>query len=444
MQIEYYIFKQKLLHYLRFESKFFSFVLSLTYFVTFLFLFLISKKKALYQLGNMFRKTQFGLIRKLTTYLLIRIINKFGQNIVGNYFSVEVHASKLEPLIKSFYIKKKPFRNRLIIVSPPTKNQKGVLLIKYNNYFIYFEKIFDLNKLYQRYIIILEPSFSGYFSPSILVFLKYDIPIIIQAYENEDYQFLKNLNTNLIPVKVGANFWVNPSIFFPKKIKKKFDIIMVAIWADFKRHYRLFEAIKKSKYKKSLNICLVGKPYPHSKDHIKNLSKFYNVFNNLTFYENIHQQELNDLYNQSKVCLLLSKKEGLNKSIIEAMYANTPSFILKGFNYGQKYEYINYKTGGFINDKQLHIFLDTIKHNFLTTEYNPNEWIKKNVSYHVGTQKLIEALNNIEKKHKIFINKQLEYKVNDPECNYLYNNLWNKYSLLYKNLINYLKDEYTE
>ncbi len=431
--------KLKLIEYIRFDSKLFQFLLFLFYTsLYFLTKSLKNRFKGLIWTGKMFRHTRYKFARNFATSKLLYELRKSGMQKVGDEMRKIVQRKidkSLENRLKQsvFETKFPVFDKRMIILSPPSNQEKGTILIKYTEYFKYFLSIFDLEKISTDYILITEPSWCGYFDETILCLLFEKIPIVIQALEPIDYQFIKSLNANFYPVDVGANCWVNPDIFFPiKGIEKRYDIIMVGIWADFKRHYHLFEAL--SKCKKRLKVVLVGQPWPKTLEEIKDEARYYGVIDQIEFFENIPQSELNILFNQSKCALLLSKKEGFNKSIIEAMYANTPAFILEGFNYGYKYPFINKKTGGFIKASKLVEFLDNIDIILSKNKPEPAKYIKKYISPWISIQKIIKALEEIEKKEQIKINKDLRIKVNTPDLDYLdpkeWKNMWYYYEQL--------------
>jgi hypothetical protein len=398
--------------------------------------------KALVVVGDAFRHTRFHWIRNLTTKILKISLSKHGSRKTGaeifNIVSENVEEKIVKDLRQSI-IEGLPglFHRRLLILSPLKKNHKGVIIIKFTNYFKYFLNIFDISKISQDYILVVEPSYSGYFDEDILCLLAANAQIIVQSPEPVDYSFIDSLSSNLWPVDVGANCWVDHRIFFPKgEIKKEFDIIMVSIWADFKRHYHLFESLSKSS-NDNIKIALVGKPWPKSLDDIKDEARYYNVVDKITFFENISQAELNDILNKSKTYLLLSKKEGINKSIIEAMNSGVPVFILEGFNYGYKYPFINPMTGGFVKRDGLVEFLDNHEENG-KLQFRPSEWVRANMTPFISTKKIIDAIERIEKERSIKINKDLAVKVNNPELDYWDSDLWQKYETYYKNLANYV------
>ena len=434
----------KLLEFVRFDSKFASLCLSIGFFAKY-FIIKATKDdfKALLVSGDIFRYTQLAWVRRRATKILQKTIRKYGSRRVGKQFFNIVSQnidSDIQNRLKESFLnhEQRPFDKRLLILSPPVDNRKGVILIKFTDYFKYVLKIFDMEKLSKDYVLIVEPSFCGYFDEDILCLMSVDIPIIIQSSEPVDFKFIEDLSANLFPIQIGANWWINDKAFYPiNNSVKIYDVIIVAIWADFKRHYHLFETI--AQCKKDLKIVLVGRPWPKSIDKIKDEARFFNVLEHVTFFEDISQQKVNELLNESKCLILLSKKEGFNKSIIEAMYADIPVFLLEGHNFGYHYPFINSKTGGFINPRALNHFLENIDDIIAKSDFSPQEWIRTHISAEISTDKIVELLKRIENEKSVSINKRIHVKVNSPELNYYDETVWKEMEKSYRELCKYLQ-----
>lgn len=435
--------KLKLLEFVRFDSKIASFLLSLVYIGQYHVLRPFrGELNSLVVAGKLFRHTQLDWCRHYSVRILSRCVSKYGAKVVGSNFLslVGIDDNEVIRLKQDIINNQRPFDGRLIILSPPEHSKKGVILVKFTENFKYLTAMFDLKKLSNDYILILEPSFIGYFDENILCLMGQAAPILIQASEKVDRQFIVGLGGSFVPVDLGANCWVDDRIFSPiDNIKKEYDIIMISIWADFKRHYHLFEALSKCKKKNKIKVALIGKPWPKSLDEIKNIAEFFNVNYCIEYFEDLSQEEINILLNKSKVYLLLSKKEGFNKSVIEAMYADSPAFLLRGFNYGQDYIYINSQTGGYITPSKLVGFIDNIDDMLQERDFHSCQWVSKNISVDMSISKIIKLLSKIEKDKNIRINKELQLKVNSPELNYIDQSYWEKYSNYYKGLDQYFK-----
>ena len=209
--------------------------------------------------------------------------------------------------------------------------------------------------------------------------------------EKLDFDFIKQLNTNLIPVEFGASDWLDSNIFHPiPDLKKKYDCIMVCDWFNYKRHYSLLRAMSAIK-KHSLKAILVSNAEGII-DTLKNVARYYGVEDNVTFLQGLSQDKLNVLYNESKVNLLLSYKEGANKTLFEGMFANTPAVLINN-NIGVNKSYINDETGKLIDEKDLPATLVMFSQEY--AKYNPRQWVMNKISCQKTTQKLNAILKNV-------------------------------------------------
>jgi hypothetical protein len=442
--IFFYIRKMKLLEWVRFDSRVAAFGLFCAYSIYARAVCATQGRvAALRVIGKIFRQVNLKWGRTYTAGVLEKAIRREGALSVANglFACCPIDPNRLAELRQSLLSSPKPFQKRLIILSPPSGEERGVLLIKFSDSFPYLRALFDLSRLGQRYVVVLEPSSCGYFDESILCLIGHGTPIVVQTPEPVDDRFLQRLaGTGLFPVGIGANCWADRRIFHPlPDLPKKYDLILVAIWADVKRHYHLFEALSKSRTRDRRRIVLVGGAWPKPLEEIRELARYYRVDHCVSYHEKLSQPQVNLLLNQSKAFLLLSKKEGFNKAIIEALCAGIPSFLLEGFNFGDPYPYINPKTGGFIPPSGLADWIDRLDETLREQPLAPSEWIADKMSPEASIRTLTTALEQIERKRAIQVNKRLELKVNNPEYDYVDPACWERYAEHYQQLRHFLR-----
>lgn len=318
---------------------------------------------------------------------------------------------------------------RSIVLKKPTvgsgKIEKGVLLITFTEAFPFYEQYVDCEQLLKIFYVVLEPSWAGYCNPNILFWMKYaQHPIVIQATEQKDYSFISSLRSNLVPVDFGASDWVDHRIFHSiPGAEKQFDVIYVCTYKPIKRHHALFNAIRKIN-DPSYKAALVCVSWGGTRSEIENLIDHYKIRDNITVYENCAPQRVNELLNRSKVNVLLSLKEGSNRSIFEGFFSNVPCIVLKN-NIGINKNYINAMTGRLIEEKELKealLYFRTRWH-----EYNPRDWALRNISPLVTTKKLSTCLQEVAQGRGEPWTYEIVPKVNSPEVQYF--NLADKLTL---------------
>lgn len=296
--------------------------------------------------------------------------------------------------------------------------EKGVLLITFTETFPFFNKYVDCDQLLKYFYVVLEPSWAGYCDPNILFWTRFKSHLItVQATEKEDFRFLQALKSNLVPVPFGASDWVDFRIFQPLPgIKKEYDAIYVTNYNPIKRHHLLFKALKEMR-DPNYRVVLVFGRNGEAKSEINHLIDHFNVRNNLIIYEALPQQQLNEILNMSKINLLLSRKEGSNRSIFEAFFANVPGIVLKN-NIGVNKDYINEMTGRLIEEKELMQVLLNSKTDWV--QYNPRQWALDNISPLITTKKLSRSLQKIAEAEGDLWTRDTVPKVNAPEVNYFH------------------------
>ncbi|MFZ0927656.1 MAG: glycosyltransferase [Syntrophobacteraceae bacterium] len=270
----------------------------------------------------------------------------------------------------------------IMVLKSPTEHERGVIITNYNHYFSVIQKLFDIHGISKKYYVVLEASYSGYCSEDVLCYTLIREPVFVLAPEPRDAIFLNKLNSNLIPVPLGANWWVDYRVFKPIDTgKKEYDIIMVGSWAPLKRHASLFSALKKLRSKNiKLKTCLIGYPMGYTLEDIRSIAKDFGVDDQIEYHEWVTPEEVNYHLNRSKVNVLWSRFEGSNRAIIEGMFAGVPCILRRGITYGHKYDYINAKTGCYADDSDLHHVMLSMVESF--DHFRPREWVLENMTCH--------------------------------------------------------------
>jgi hypothetical protein len=307
------------------------------------------------------------------------------------------------------------FWRRAFVLKEPSGNEKGVVLLKFNETFSMLNKLYDVKKIIQDYYIVFERSYYGICAPEILQYIEHrESNFIVGASLKEDKGFLDRLNMNLIACDFASNTWVDDRKFKYRKTEKVFDAILIAVWDDIKRHSILFSAVSKindSNYR----ICLIGRRWGRDRNYIEELISYYGISERVDIFEGIPQDEVNSLLNKSKVNLLLSIREGGNKSIVEGFFADVPAIVLDDVM-GINRLWINESTGKISTKADLKDNLLWFRNNY--SKFNPRKWAEENISCKISTAKLEQAIKRIAEKNDEPFTRGLAVKVNRPESEY--------------------------
>jgi glycosyltransferase involved in cell wall biosynthesis len=291
--------------------------------------------------------------------------------------------------------------------------EKGVILIHYTESIGKFCALYNIRELACKYIFIIEPSWWGYQNQYFLFMLGLDTEVIIESPYYKDYEFIKKIGNNFIPTKIGAGDWVDPKCFYDgKNIEKKYDIVMVGNWSKIKRHELLFRSISPFQNKSEIRIALIGySSKGRTRIDIENEARKYELLTNIEIFENIPPEKVAEILRQSKVNVLLSKKEGANRGIYEGMFCGNVVVVYEG-NLGVNKENINEKTGFLTSEKQLHRIIEAAINEYY--KYSTADWANENTGYKVTTERLNTILKNIVEKKGGIWRVDIVQKMNRP------------------------------
>ena len=241
----------------------------------------------------------------------------------------------------------------LFILKPQVNsNEKGVLLLNYDETIDTFFALYDVEKLVKDYRIVVEPSAWGYQQTRIHLLRGLDTEVVVQSQYQPDFEYIRSLGGALRPIRLGAGDWADPELFCSGyKEEKQYDLVMIASWLKWKRHKLLFRAIRKLGGKIG-RVALIGYPLEgRTSDEIRRLAKQFDVAEKIEIFENISMFEVNNVLRRAKVGVMLSKKEGANRGIYECFFSDIP-VILTSCNIGVNRDHINEQTGILASDKK--------------------------------------------------------------------------------------------
>jgi hypothetical protein len=307
---------------------------------------------------------------------------------------------------------------RSIVVKWPVytgeKIEKGVIVVTFTKTFSYYIRSINLPEMQKHFCLVLEPSWSGYADPDIFFFYTKHNDVVISCSEIEDRILLNCFRETFIPVTFGASDWVDYRRFSPLKVDKVYDSIYIANTKPIKRVKRYLDAVRNivdsglSEYK-ALLVCA---SWGGGELLVKDLVSRYSLENNIELKFSLGMNDLIHCLCKSKVNVLLSYKEGSNRSLFEAIFCDVPVICLSE-NVGVNKSYINECTGMLIPDLFLEQALIWASRN--SGKFTPRAWAMNNISPEVSTSKLAGALHLEAMDDAV---GPMLVKTNNPEVSY--------------------------
>jgi glycosyltransferase involved in cell wall biosynthesis len=296
--------------------------------------------------------------------------------------------------------------------------QRGVLLIKFTETLGFFMNQIDVRALLRFFRLVLEPSSSGYCLPEILFWTRFSDPILVMASEPLDREFLHGLGTNLMPIPIGASDWTDYRIFRPITGEREYDVIYVANLTWIKRVHVLLRALcniaRRGRTLKAVIVLSSWGGSPEAKAAFEQLLDFYGVRSQVTVLWGVDRIQLNEWVGRARVSVLLSRKEGSNKTLFESIFADTPVLLLRD-NVGVNKEHINEHTGRLVSEEELPDALIEFSDG-AAKGFSPRSWAMAHIAPEITTKKLEAAFEAVDPGG---ISLPLLVKVNSPEVMYM-------------------------
>jgi glycosyltransferase involved in cell wall biosynthesis len=274
-------------------------------------------------------------------------------------------------------------------------SERGVVFISFEDQWARLLWNCNLQEFAERYTLVISPTWSPPHSLVTCLFpVVYPGPIICLISNANDLIILPRLSTKYVMASLYASSWVNPHLYKPVPFEKKdIDILMVANFGRFKRHFLLFKALRKMPA--SVRVLLIGQEDgDRTGETIMAEARAYGVQNRFELLVNAPHPIVVEALCRAKITLILSQREGSCVAAVESMFADTPVGIYEDAEIGSRV-YINECTGRFVQHRNLsRQLMDFIES---SSKYSPRAWAEKNVSCFCSTK----ILNHTLKTHAL-------------------------------------------
>lgn len=287
----------------------------------------------------------------------------------------------------------------VVLKTPGPHGEKGVVYTAFEYNWMTIARAPGAREFFKDYYLFGASSWSppDYASFAHLTGLS-DDPVYMGISNLADLDAYAIMRPVIEPVKIMACDWINPAYYEPKpRADRQIDILMVANWLAFKRHWLLFEALRD--LPASLNVVLVGRDGEgRTEKTILDEARAFGVRQTLQLYTDIDIEQVTKLQCDARVSLLFSAREGSCVAPVECFFADTPVGMMEGCHIGSK-AYINPSTGALFRrtglGRQVQAFLDR------ADTYTPRQWAMENVTCHQTTNRLNALLKaNARQRHQ--------------------------------------------
>lgn len=285
-----------------------------------------------------------------------------------------------------------------LIARAPDEDGKGVLFIWFEYDLLTLLSVRDLEKLLDSYIVVYAGSWSPpSYQPLWSFPYAYRHEFFAGLSHPEDVMRIRSLGFEVPILPLYMSSWLVPEDFHPvPRQERDVDIVMVANWAHFKRHWVLFDALKRMNCP-DLKIVLIGQPDSgRTVENVRQEAELYGVAGQIQFLNRLPVDEVWRWLARSRISLVFSKREGSCVVVGESMMADTPVGLLEGAGIGSV-EFINPKTGMLLREgKNLADDISTLLEKSKTM--SARAWAVENISFQraktITTEKIKSVMKN--------------------------------------------------
>lgn len=288
-------------------------------------------------------------------------------------------------------------RTRKAAVIKPwiSPREKGVVFFSFEECWLKLLRHSDVTRFAERYTVVVAPTWSPPHHIVNFVFPKaFPGPVFSLISNYKDLDIFPRFAPNYVLVPLFASSWVNPDYYKPRPTSDRdIDLIMVANFGIYKRHFALFKALRRMPA--NLRVLLIGQEHTgRSVQTLRDEARLYGVEDRIEIRCNPSNEELADCMARSRVSTILSRREGSCVVVVESMFAGTPVGLLENAEIGSK-AFINEHTGRLLRERYLAEDLTDFIQN--ASRYDPRPWAEANLS----CQRSTAILNDKLKEHAL-------------------------------------------
>ena len=273
--------------------------------------------------------------------------------------------------------------------------ERGVVLVSFEYQWARLLALEKLQEFAQRYQLISAPTWCPPHAVENTLFpAQYPDKRIVTLISNtRDETYFPRLSPKFQVVPLYASNWVNPKLYPPVPLEEKnIDIVMVAGFGAYKRHFALFRALQD--LPANTRVVLVGQPSAgRDREDLLREAGYYGMRDRIELRESVPDAVVVDTLAHAKIGLILSRREGSCVAVMESIIANTPIGVLEDATVGSKV-FVNEHTGMLLRSENLGAQLQQFLERFRS--YSPRQYaLEQGWCCFGSTKKLNQALRQM-------------------------------------------------
>jgi glycosyltransferase involved in cell wall biosynthesis len=279
---------------------------------------------------------------------------------------------------------------RAAILKPwMSPREKGVLFISFESEWLKLLRLGVLGEVARRYALVLAPSGSPHNLVSYVFPAALADPVFTLISHTDEQDLFARISPRCVVVPLLASSWVNPDLFEPRpRSRRDLDLVMVANFARFKRHFALFKALRAMP--PHLRILLIGQDEGRrTGETILETARAYGVAHRFTLLRNAPWQTVAEALCRARASIILSRREGSCVVVAESLFADTPVALLEHAEIGSR-AFINPQTGRLLRESHLAAQLTAFIAQ--SDRYAPRAWALEHIACRASSGVLNEVV----------------------------------------------------
>jgi hypothetical protein len=220
------------------------------------------------------------------------------------------------------------FLHANILVLKPNRSlrEKGVVLIKYTELANAIPLLFDLERIQERYHVVIEPSFSGHMQPFVRLFDHSEAIVVVQTALPKDAAGFCGQGFTSVDLCNGD--WVDEAAIYPlPNATVKYDVAFIGNAIPFKRHAFLLQALRRH-WQGPVRIALLTSRWVGGGERgLRNMLERFDLSSSTDIFVDLERRQSNEVLNSSACHVRCSLGGGADKASFEALFAGVPAVV---------------------------------------------------------------------------------------------------------------------
>jgi glycosyltransferase involved in cell wall biosynthesis len=282
----------------------------------------------------------------------------------------------------------------ILVKAPVSPNERGILIVSFETELeklVLSPSFAEVERLYQ---VVFLPTWQPAYSRALfLLAARATRPYYVMPASEDDLSLGSLLGELCVPLPFQASSWVAGGCYSDTPAKD-IDILLLANFSKYKRHWRLFEALKDIPI--STRVVIAGRPWGgRTADTLLREARAFGVEQRISIMQDLTDQEVACLLARARLFCALSHKEGSFIAVAEALMAGTPVAIFDNAIIGSK-SFVRPETGFRLDPNsalgpQINDALSR------AASLAPQKWARREIAAEIQVQRLTEEMRAVGK-----------------------------------------------